>query len=183
MLFRSERDAIYVQYNYVHSNPSLSFEDFNEELREQILELKVQSLILDLRHNAGGDGSTYPPILKTLVQFEASRPNSEIFVIIGRNTFSAAHNLLLDISRLTNAVLVGEPSGSRPNALSEAGWFRLPYSGTLGIISSQFHQSSKAEDHRIWVAPHIPVSLSSVEYFSGQDPAMRAIYEVIGSQH
>ena len=176
------KESLYIQYNYVHNNPAQSFENFNIELRKQLSTLKVQNLILDIRHNAGGDGSTYPPILKTLVQFEALNPRGRIFVIIGRNTFSAAHNLLLDINKLTSAIIVGEPSGSRPNALSEAGWVRLPYSGTLGIISSQFHQPSKAEDHRIWVAPHVPVSLSSQEYFSGQDPAMEAIFEIVNSR-
>jgi tetratricopeptide (TPR) repeat protein len=178
----ANKNAMYVQYNYVHNNPSHSFEDFNIALREKNAQLNVDNIILDLRHNAGGDGSTYPPILKTLVQFETSKPNNKLFVLIGRNTFSAAHNLLLDISRLTNAILVGEPTGSRPNALSEAGWFKLPYSGTWGIISSQFHQASKAEDHRIWVAPHVPVSLSSKDYFSGEDPAMKAIFEIIGKR-
>ncbi|MCO7224406.1 S41 family peptidase [Pleionea sp. CnH1-48] len=177
-----EKSALYIQYNYVHNNPSRSFEDFNQELREKASKLNIQNLILDIRHNAGGNGSIYPPILKTLVQFEALRSQGKIFVIIGRNTFSAAHNLLLDISRLTNAVIVGEPSGSRPNALGEAGWFKLPYSGTLGIISSQFHQASKAEDHRIWVAPHVPVNLSSVEYFSGEDPALNVIFKIISNQ-
>ena len=173
-----DRDAMYVQYNYVHNNPAISFEQFNKNLREELQRHNTQNLIIDIRHNAGGDGSTYPPLLKTLVQFEASQSNGRIFVIIGRNTFSAAHNLLLDINRLTNAILVGEPSGSRPNALSEAGWVKLPYSGTLGIISSQFHQPSKAEDHRIWVAPHVPVSLSSGDYFSGVDPALQAIFKI-----
>jgi len=172
--------SLYIQYNYVHNKSSQSFEDFNIELREKISQLNTEHLILDLRHNAGGDGSTYPPILKTLVQFEALNPKGKIFVVMGRNTFSAAHNLLLEINRLTNAILVGEPSGSKPNALSEAGWFKLPYSGTWGIISSQFHQASKAEDHRIWVAPDVPVSLSAKHYFSGQDPALTAIYKIIG---
>ncbi len=171
--------SLYIQYNYVHSNPSFSFEQFNQKLREQITKADVQNIILDIRHNAGGNGSTYPPILKTLAQFEALRPQGKLFVIVGRNTFSAAHNLLLDINRITDAIIVGEPSGSRPNALSEAGWVKLPYSKTLAIISSQFHQASKAEDHRIWVAPHIPISLSSSDYFSGKDPALEAITKII----
>ncbi|WP_182440219.1 tetratricopeptide repeat protein [Colwellia sp. RSH04] len=174
-----EQSALYVQYNYVHNSSSQSFESFNHELRDKISLLKPENIILDIRHNAGGDGSTYPPLLKTLVQFESIRPNGKLFVVMGRNTFSAAHSLLLDINRLSNPILVGEPSGSRPNALSEAGWFKLPYSGTWGIISSQFHQASKAEDHRIWVSPHVPVSLSSKQYFSGDDPAMQAIKKII----
>jgi tetratricopeptide (TPR) repeat protein len=177
-----DKDSLYIQYNFVHNKSSQSFENFNRELREKMSEFHVDNIILDLRHNAGGNGSTYPPLLKTLVQFEMLRPNGKIFVLIGRNTFSAAHNLLVEINRLANAILVGEPSGSRPNALSEAGWFKLPYSGVWGIISSQFHQTSKAEDHRIWIPPHVPVSLSSKEYFSGDDPGMKAIFKIINKQ-
>ena len=76
--------------------------------------------------------------------------------------------------------LVGEPSGSRPNALSESGWFNLPHSRLTGIVSSQFHQSGEPEDHRIWVAPHMPIGVSSDEYFSGEDPPMDAIFKFIG---
>jgi len=35
------------------------------------------------------------------------------------------------------------------------------------------------EDHRKWIAPHIPVSLSSTDYFTGKDKAMSSIMEVI----
>lgn len=174
-----EQSAFYVQYNYVHNAGLQSFESFNLELRHEISLLKPDNIILDIRHNAGGDGSTYPPILKTLMQFESIKPDGKLFVVIGRNTFSAAHNLLLDINRLNRPILVGEPSGSRPNALSEAGWVKLPYSGTWGVVSSQFHQASKAEDHRIWVSPHVPVGLSSKDYFLGNDPAMDAIKKII----
>ena len=134
-----------------------------------------------MRHNSGGDGSIVPPMIATMVFFEVYNSEGKMFVLIGRNTFSAAHNLFLDISQLTDVIIVGEPSGSRPNALSEAGWFNLPYSRLTGIVSSQFHQSGAPEDHRIWVAPHMPISLSSDEYFSGKDPSIDAIFELIGN--
>tara|TARA_Y100000588_G_scaffold57715_1_gene55763 strand:+ start:88015 stop:88155 length:141 start_codon:yes stop_codon:yes gene_type:complete len=40
---------------------------------------------------------------------------------------------------------------------------------------------SKAEDHRIWIAPHVPVTLSSKQYFNAHDPAMAAIHGIIGA--
>jgi hypothetical protein len=49
----------------------------------------------------------------------------------------------------------------------------------MGLISTQFHQTSKAEDHRKWIAPHIPVSVSSADYFNGNDKALNIIMEVI----
>ncbi len=174
-----ENNTLYVQFNDVVNKQPVSLVEFNLELRRQIIDENVDNLILDLRHNSGGDGSINPPMIATMVFFEAYNPEGKMFVLSGRNTFSAAHNLLLDITRLTDVVIVGEPSGSRPNAISESGWFNLPYSKLTGIISSQFHQASGPEDHRIWVAPHMPVSLSSTEYFSGKDPAMEAIFQVI----
>lgn len=38
-----------------------------------------------------------------------------LFVIIGRNTFSAAQNSATLLDRHTHAVFVGEPTGSRPS--------------------------------------------------------------------
>jgi tetratricopeptide (TPR) repeat protein len=177
----TKSNTLYAQVNDIANKPSVSFKEFNLHLRNQIIKDRVDNLILDLRHNSGGDGSINPPMIATMVFFEAYNPEGKMFVLIGRNTFSAAHNLLLDVDRLTNVIIVGEPSGSRPNALSEAGWFSLPYSGLGGLISSQFHQPSEPEDHRIWVAPHMPINLSSDEYFSGKDPSIDAIFELIGN--
>jgi hypothetical protein len=177
----TKTNTLYIQFNDVVNKASVSFKEFNLQLREKIIKEGVDNLILDLRHNSGGDGSIIPPMIATMVFFEAHNPEGKMFVLIGRNTFSAAHNLLLDISQLTDVIIVGEPSGSRPNAISEAGWFNLPYSRLTGIVSSQFHQSGAPEDHRIWVAPHMPISLSADEYFSGKDPSIDAIFELIGN--
>jgi hypothetical protein len=177
----TETNTLYIQFNDVVNKQSVSLKEFNLQLREQIIKERVDNVILDLRHNSGGDGSILPPMIATMIFFEAHKPEGKMFVLIGRNTFSAAHNLLLNISQLTDVIIVGEPSGSRPNALSEAGWFNLPYSRLTGIVSSQFHQSGAPEDHRIWVAPHMPISLSAEEYFSGKDPSIDAIFELIGN--
>jgi len=174
-----KHNVMYVQFNIVQQKEELTFMDFNLKLRENIKQSNSQNLILDLRFNAGGNGAILPPMLKTLMAFEIINPKGKIFVLMGRGTFSAAQNLLTEITKFTNAILVGEPSGSKPSFIGEAGWFKLPYSGLLGLIASQYHQTSKAEDHRKWIAPHIPVSLSSTDYFNGNDNAMNTIMEVI----
>jgi tetratricopeptide (TPR) repeat protein len=171
---------LYVQFNDVANKESQSLKQFSEQIQQLIIEGEVTNLVLDLRHNSGGDGSLNAPMVATMVLFEALRPEGDFFVLIGRNTFSAAHNLAMSITELTDAILVGEPSGSRPNALSEAGWFNLPYSKQTGLISSQFHQYGAPEDHRIWIAPYVPVSLSSEQYFKGEDPVMKAVIGIAG---
>lgn len=174
-----EHNAMYIQFNVVQQKEELTLLDFNLKLRENIKKSNTQNLIFDLRFNSGGDGSIFPPMLKTLIEFEVINPKGKIFVLIGRETFSAAQNLLTEITKFTNPILVGEPSGSKPSFIGEAGWFQLPYSGLMGIVASQYHQTYKAEDHRKWIAPHIPVSLSSTDYFTGNDKALNVIKEVI----
>lgn len=174
-----EHNVMYIQFNVVQQKEELTLLDFNLKLRENIKKSNTQNLILDLRFNSGGDGSIFPPMLKTLIEFEVINPKGKIFVLIGRETFSAAQNLLTEITKFTNPILVGEPSGSKPSFIGEAGWFQLPYSGLMGIVASQYHQTYKAEDHRNWIAPHIPVSLSSTDYFTGNDKALNVIKEVI----
>lgn len=173
--------VIYIQLNAITNKEDHPLEDFNMEVRNQMAQSKTQNLILDLRHNHGGDGSLLPPILKTLSSFEVMNPKGKIFVIMGRETFSAGHNLLTEITKQMDPILVGEPSGSKPNHIGESGWFQLPYSGLMGLISTQFHQDSKAEDYRKWIAPHIPVDLSSTDYFNGNDKALKVIMEVINT--
>ena len=172
-------NVMYIQFNVVQQKEELTLMDFNLKLRENIKQSNSQNLILDLRFNSGGDGSIVPPMLKTLIEFEIINPEGKIFVLVSRETFSAAQNLLTEITKFTNAILVGEPSGSKPSFIGEAGWFKLPYSGLMGIVASQYHQTYKAEDHRKWIAPHIPVSLSSTDYFNGNDKALNVIMEVI----
>lgn len=179
--FLPEHNAIFIQFNLVGQKEEQSLKDFNIELRGQIAQNKVQNFILDLRHNNGGNGAILGPMIKTIINFEAEYPEGTIFVLAGRETFSAAQNLLTRITTTTNAVFVGEPSGSSPNFTGESGWFKLPYSGLMGIISSQYHQSSESEDDRKWIAPHIPVARSSTDYFAGNDKAMDVILEVIKS--
>ncbi|MEZ7204326.1 hypothetical protein [Pseudoalteromonas sp. DY56-GL79] len=171
--------VLYAQFNAVAQMKTQSLAQFSAELIETIKDGEVNHLVLDLRHNSGGNGSILPPLLKALIYFEAAKPEGKLFVVMGRNTFSAAQNLLTNIDSFTNAILVGEPSGSRPNHIGEAGRFRLPFSGVFGLVSSQFHQTSRAEDHRIWIAPHMPVLPDSTRYFNGVDPAMKAIYSVL----
>ncbi|MDF1868697.1 MAG: hypothetical protein P1U70_27985 [Saprospiraceae bacterium] len=174
-----ENKAMYVQFNAVAEKEEQSLELFCEEWYTLSQENKVKNLILDLRHNQGGNGSLLPSIHQAVRKFVTMTPDGRVFVLTGRGTFSAAQNLLTKLTEYANPIVVGEPSGSRPNHIGEAGWVRLPNSGLMAIISTQFHQTSRAEDQRKWIAPHMPVSLSSGDYFSGNDPILEEIKKLI----
>ena len=176
-----ENQTIYIQFNSVQDKSDQSLKDFTLEIQDQIDQKKPPFLVLDLRHNSGGNGAIRNHMLKLLVKFEATNPGGKVFVLMGRGTYSAAQNLLTEISTQTNAILVGEPSSSKPSFVGEAGWFQLPYSGLIGIVASQYHKSSEAEDFREWIAPHIPINLYSKDYFAGNDKALDIIMEVINT--
>lgn len=174
-----EQQAMYIQFNAVANKEHETLKMFCEAWYAKSQEQQLKNVILDLRHNHGGDGSIMSSIHQAIRKFKMANPEGKIFVLAGRETFSAAQNLLTALSQYADPIIVGEPSGSSPNFVGEAGWVRLPNSGLMAIISSQYHQNSFAEDHRKWIAPHMPVSLSSTDYFAGKDPALEAIKKLI----
>lgn len=174
-----EDHVLYIQFNQVRDKRGQSLAKFAKRVWQTIEEEGVRNVILDLRHNNGGNSKLTPPLLKALIAFETTRPEGRIFALIGRNTFSAAMNFTTDLDRLTDVIFVGEPSGSSPNFVGEETDLYLPYSGTRGSISSLRWQFSWPEDERIWIAPEIPVSLTAADYFSNLDPALDAIRSVI----
>ncbi len=178
-----ELDALYVQIKGIVNVGDESLAEFAERMGSEAADTGIRNLILDLRHSPGGNGYLTPPLLRSLVHFDASPDKDKLYVIIGRNTFSASHNLITDLDWLAEPVFVGEPSGSRPNTLSESGNFVLPYSRLSGTLSSQLHQESWPEDHRIWIAPDVPVGLSSKDHFAGRDPALEAIATLIAAEN
>ncbi|BBN82769.1 hypothetical protein PA25_27540 [Pseudoalteromonas sp. A25] len=175
----AEQGLLYVQVNDVRNRKDMSLAEFSTQLRDIIISKDIKHLVLDLRHNSGGNGSITPPLIALTAFFEMYKPQGKLFVMVGRNTFSAGHDILVKVQAITTPIIVGEPSGTRPNTIGESGWFNLPYSRQHGLLSSQFHQTSAPEDHRIWVAPDLPIELSADDYFAAKDPALAAIFSVI----
>lgn len=171
-----ELSAIYFQFNQVRDaeeGPSIA--EFSRALLAQLRESGAKNLILDLRHNNGGNNHLTFPVVRAAVAFELADPAHRIWVISGRNTFSAAQNLLNRLERWTDAVVVGEPSSSSPNFVGEETRVELPWSRLQGSISSRFWQDSDPGDDRRWIDPDLPVVLSSADYFARRDPVLDAL--------
>jgi hypothetical protein len=177
----ADQDVVYFQFNQVHDKGDESIKQFALRLQTFLDEHMIHDLIVDLRHNSGGDGGLLVPLLRTLIHFDTTRRNPKLFVITGRNTFSAAQNFIGQIERNTNAVFAGEPSSSRPNVIGEVAAIQLPFSGARGSVSSRYFETYDYDDARMWIAPTIPETLSSQAYFSNEDPVLDAILEIIRS--
>ena len=72
---------------------------------------------------------------------------------------------------------MGEPTGGRPNLYGDTIPISLPNSGIEVLVSTIYWQASSADDTRPSIAPDIPSSLSSTDFFNGNDPALAAILD------
>lgn len=175
-----EANAVYWQFNQVRNmEDGPSIDAFADSLRKALERTDAANLIIDVRHNNGGNNGLLAPLLRTVVWWEQDTPGRRLFVITGRNTFSAAQNFINRVERWTHAIFVGEPSSSRPNFYGEETNVVLPFSRVRGSISTTYWQDSDPGDLRRWIAPHVPVALSSTDYFSNHDPAMAAVRQII----
>lgn len=109
-----------------------SYQDLETQaarLFEFIAKNPVQKLIVDMRWNAGGDYTKGRQFLIYKLAFLPTiNRQGHLFVITGRKTFSAGMVNATDFRRETEAILVGEPTGARPNGYQENYSFALPLS-------------------------------------------------------
>jgi len=170
-----ESKTVYFQYNAVQHDPQEPLPQFCDRLFKFINEKEVERLVIDMRWNGGGNNFLNRPLVHGLIRNDKINQRGKLFVIVGRQTFSAAMNGAAEIERQTNAIFVGEPTGSSPNFVGETIPVELPYSKMRGSISDLFWQSSVAMDYRTWIAPLLYAPPSFELYRANRDPAMEAI--------
>jgi hypothetical protein len=167
--WQADTGTAYLQLNLVaDTNPTML-----GEVRERLAEGGVERIVLDLRHNPGGNNSLNAGLLELLIDADAA--GTPLYVVMGRATFSAAGNLLTDLEQETDAILVGEDSGNSPNQYGDSIPTELPYSGLVFRVAPQYIVAGEVDDRRITISPDLPAPLSSTDYFGDRDPAMAAI--------
>jgi hypothetical protein len=176
--YRPADDLVYFQFNGVRDHPAETFAAFCERLFGLIEDKNVSRLVIDIRWNGGGNTFLSQQLLHHLIASKRLSRRGALFVIIGRLTFSAAQNTVTAIERETNAIFVGEPTGSRPNFIGESIYFELPYSKLRANAADLFWQTSWPEDCRTWAAPDIYVPPTFGAYRRNEDPALDAILAI-----
>ena len=170
--------AVYWQFNEVYDKPEESVAQFALRLTDFIANNDVNSLIVDLRFNAGGDNTLNRSLVHALIRSPKLRDPGSLFVITGRGTFSAAMMFAIDLEKQTNAIFVGEPTGAALNHYGDSRKVQLPNSGLTIRVSTLYWQYSGPKDKRSAIEPHLPAVLSSQDYLNGRDPALEMIWAV-----
>jgi hypothetical protein len=128
-------------------------------------------LIIDMRQNGGGDffeGRKH--LIEPLKRRPALNQKGRLFVIIGRQTFSAAMANAIDFRKETNAILVGEPIGERPNSYSENDEMTLPNSRLVVSYSTKYYKF--LDEDAPAVLPDQRIDPNWPDWQAGRDPVM-----------
>jgi hypothetical protein len=133
---------------------------------------RVRRVILDVRHNPGGDNFTYAPLLEALQRI--GRRPGRLHVLIGRTTFSAAANLVSELERTAHVTFVGEPTGGSPNLYGDPVAVELPVTGWTANVAAVYWQKGRAGDARTAIEPDVAIALTADDLARGRDPALAA---------
>jgi hypothetical protein len=170
--FLEDSGTLFVQFNAVRGGTSAVIAEFVDRAQHD----DVERVVVDLRHNGGGDNTTLSPLELALRDPAIDRPG-RLFVLTGRVTFSAAANFATDLEGSTEATFVGEPMGGSPNLYGDTRPVDLPWSGQTIFMATRYWERSTPDDTRLTIEPSITVELSSDDYFAGRDPVLDAILE------
>ncbi len=167
-------DAQTVYFSFNSYPPDAEFSERAAALTRLLDESHARRLVIDLRRNEGGDLDRFRRLLLPMIKARAAiNRKGGLFVITGPGTFSAAAVNALDLRNEANAILVGTPTGIRPNHYGEHGEFRLPNSGFRISYSTQYHRFGADTDSA--VVPDRNIEPTWAEFSTGRDPVLEWI--------
>lgn len=170
-----ERRLLYLGFNRVaYTEGDETFARFIARFFDVLDHHDVDRVVVDLRHNHGGDNQILKPLIHGFIRRAAIDRPGHLFVLIGRSTFSAAVNCTTWLETETEAVFVGEPTGGPPNQYGDAERLTLPRSGLPLFVSHWLWQGGLPWDERLWIAPQIAAQVSARDYRENRDPGLDA---------
>jgi hypothetical protein len=164
--------TVYVNFRWYPRRSE--FREFSAELFDFIDKSEVEKLVFDLRQNGGGDftrGRDF--FIKPLKERKKFLERGRLFVIAGRVTYSAGMANTADFRNDLKAIIVGEPTGARPNGYQENRGFTLPNSHLPVSYSIELYKFSATDTPGILPDKRIEPDWKS--FAAGRDPALEWI--------
>ena len=174
--YLKDKQIVYVNQDAVQNKSDVILADFYKGVFDFIEANPVDKLVIDLRNNGGGNNTLNPPIIINLIRSKVDR-RGHLFVITGRQTFSAAQNFVNQMEKWTEAIFIGEPTSNHVNMYGDNRPFTLPNSGLAVRASTLWWQDLDPRDERKWTAPEMAADVSFDDYRSGRDPMLQAVFD------
>lgn len=174
-----ESGMLYFKYNQGREMEDRSIAELTRELMELVNRPDCQKVVIDLRDNQGGSSNLFDGFITQLAASRLNRAGS-LYVIIGKKTFSAAVLDAVSLKTKTGAVLVGEPTGGKPDHFGEKSYFRLPKSKIAVSYSTKYFEPYADKDASSLI-PDKGIDITINDYVNGVDPVMN--YIIKGENH
>jgi hypothetical protein len=174
-----DNKTLYIQYNKCRESNNLTMNTFKNQIAQVVDQNPdIDRIAFDLRINTGGNSLIAKPFLDEIKNLVTNNRISadNVFVIIGRKTFSSAILNSLELQESIHPVFIGEPTGGKPNHFGEVKTFSLPHSRLQIRYSSKFFKyipNGPATIH-----PDILIELGSQDLVEGNDPVLEYITDL-----
>ncbi|HEY2116678.1 MAG TPA: hypothetical protein VGJ51_16400 [Candidatus Angelobacter sp.] len=149
-----------------------------------VKERHPRQLAVDLRFNLGGDymqGEKY--VIQPLRALLEINSRGHLFVLIGPYTFSAGMSNAAQFRSETQAILVGQPIGERPNSYQEARELPLPNSHLVVRVSTRFYEFAPGHKDNV-IRPDKEIDRTWKDYRAGRDAALDWVQQQrVGATH
>lgn len=170
--YLADAKTLYIQYNKCQ-NIGRPFESFAKEALSCVDSHSVERVVVDLRFNVGGDSRVIKPLVDGLKSRPALSTEGHLYALIGPVTYSSGMMAAMDFKEELHAILIGEPTGGKPNSFGEVKQATLPNSNlAIYYPTKYFRPISDADPESIM--PDVAVRLTLEDFLAGRDPVLEA---------
>lgn len=170
--------TLYLKYNSCREMEGLSVAEFIRDTIEFIENNYIERLVIDFRDNLGGDSTLFDPFIEYVKHNSKLNKKHNLFIIIGRKTFSSALLNVYELKNNTKALIIGEATGGKPNCYGEIKRFNLPSSGFSVSYSTKFYKLID-DDQVKTLLPDIMIEETIEDFINNRDPVMEYIKKII----
>lgn len=175
--YLEDKGIVYFKYNSCKETIEEKIEGFINKLINCIEKNPVKKLVIDLRNNTGGDSRLLEAFVIYVKENKKINRHGRLFVVIGRDTFSSALLNAFSFKNNTNAILIGEPTGGKPNCYGEIEKFILPNSKFLITYSTEYYKLIENDNVKSLV-PDINIDISIYNFINAKDAIMSMIESI-----
>jgi hypothetical protein len=163
--------TLYLQYNRCQ-NAGESLAAVADRAFRTLDQGGAARLVVDVRHNGGGDSAVDDHLIDGIRSRSAWQRRGRLYCLTSGETFSSGMWTADDLRKL-GAVLVGSPTGGKPNSYGNVSTLQLPNSLLQVGYSTRYYQIVSGSDPP-WIAPELAVEPTVADLRAGRDPLLEA---------
>ncbi len=168
--YLEDEKTLYFKYNKCQEDEkSGDITNFINEVLNFIDNNPVDKFVIDMRNNPGGSDGYLNSIIDG-IKVRNINNKKNLFVIVGRETFSSAIINASQLREQTNATFVGAPTSGKPNHYGQVKKFELPNSKILIQYSKEKIEIFKDKGDSL--IPDYVIEVSIEDYLNKKDPVL-----------